>query len=162
MEIWTTESNKSKPAIMSLGCLAAGVLIMYFSYHYAGPNDDNAWAGLMLGVLLTLVGLYAFIDGRKQIITVDPNYRQIIVVTIGRFRTKKRIFLFDEIEDIAIGYIGKKSNFVHFYYLVLKLKDGKEGSLFSPGYFDNGTNREIVEGWRNRLLQYIQNQQFQC
>lgn len=157
MEVWRMESNQTRKLALSVGCLAVGVLAIYLSLRYSGPNLVNARAGLGLGLILAAIGLYSFLEGGKQSVTVDPNYRQISVVTTSRLKTKRQIITFDEIDDITIGYIGKKSNFVNFYYLILKLKNGKECTMFSPGYYDHGSDRASVEGWRERLWKYIEN-----
>lgn len=157
MEIWKSESDKNKQTALIVGCVIAGILLIYLSYNYYGSDINNAGSGFVLGIILIFIGLYAFFSGKKQIITVDPNNRQIVVENISCLRNKKRLLKFNEIADIAIGYLGKKSNYVNFYYLVLKLKNGEEYSLFSPGYFYNGSlHKEIVEGWRERLWGYIQ------
>jgi hypothetical protein len=55
-----------------------------------------------------------------------------------------------------LGYLGKRSNFVTWYYLVLKLRSGEEYPLFSPGrFFKGGSDRSTVAGWRQRLEGYL-------
>src|SRR6266850_365569 len=57
---------------------------------------------------------------------------------------------------VGIGYLGRRSTRVTWYYLVLSLKGGEEYSLFSPGrFFEGGTDRSIVAGWKQRLEQYL-------
>jgi len=52
--------------------------------------------------------------------------------------------------------VGKKSNFVKTYYLVLKLTNGQEYPLFAPGRFYPGADsRATVETWRRRLVGYL-------
>jgi hypothetical protein len=58
--------------------------------------------------------------------------------------------------EISVGYLGKKSNNVQWYYLVLKLRGGETYSLFAPGRFhEGGSDRSVVEGWRRRLEEYL-------
>ena len=43
-----------------------------------------------------------------------------------------------DVDDISISYLGNRSNYVAWYYLMLKLRSGKEYPLFSPGRFFEG------------------------
>lgn len=152
MEVWRLKSNKSKQTALAIGCTTSGAILMYLAY---GRPDTNAKAGFVLGAMLALIGLYAFFTGGTQTVTIDPDTRLIDVETINHFGSKKQTIAFDDIADITVGFLGRRSNFVKFYYLVLKLRDGKEYTLFSPGYFYSGSNKETVEGWRDRLWEYI-------
>jgi hypothetical protein len=60
------------------------------------------------------------------------------------------------VTGVSIGSLGKKSNFVQTYYLVLKLANGQEYPLFAPGRFYPGaSDRATVESWRERLQGYM-------
>ena len=114
-------------------------------------------AGFLLGVLLLVIGAAGLLVSGTQTVIVDPALRRIVVedktVFSGR---KRREIAFGEVTGISIGYLGKKSNFVQTYYLVLKLTNGQEYSLFAPGRFYQGTNsRATVETWRQRLQEYL-------
>jgi hypothetical protein len=94
----------------------------------------------------------------KQTVTVDPEKRSITIEDTNRFSTKKQTIPFSDIVSVGVGYLGKKSNFVTWYYLVLKLRSGKDYPLFPPGrFFEGGSDRATVEGWKQRLERYISN-----
>ena len=128
MEAWISQSNSGKQTMLSAACALAGLVLVIGFRNFNGFNS-NATAGFFLGMLL-----------------LDAN----------RFGTKKRLIPFSNIVEVGIGYLGKKSNYVTWYYLVLKLRDGKEYPLFSPGrFFEGGSDRSVVAGWKRRLEGYV-------
>jgi hypothetical protein len=107
-------------------------------------------------MLLLLIGIAGLLAGGKQTVVVDPKERRITIEDSNHFRTKKRSILFSDIVGISIGYLGKKSNYVTWYYLVLKLKSGEDYPLFAPGlFFPGGSDRSTVTSWKQRLEEYL-------
>lgn len=112
-------------------------------------TGGNAPAGFLLGVLLLVIGVAGFLVIGKQTVVVDPAMRRITVEDSDLFGTKKRSIPFSDVVGVGIGYLGKRSNYVTWYYLAPRLRDGKEYALFSPGRFYKGaSDRSTVEGWR--------------
>jgi hypothetical protein len=156
MAPWRFESNPGKQTALSLACLAAGIVFMIVFRHFDGTGMTNSLAGFLLGLLLLLIGISAFLVRGKQTIVVDPRMRHIVVEDTNLFGTKKRLVPFSDIVHTGIGYLGKKSSFVNFYYINLKLRSGEEYPLFSPGrFFDGGSDRSVMEDRRQRLEEYI-------
>jgi len=127
----------------------------------AGFRDFSAWssnsaAGFGLGVLLFVLGLAGWLVSGRQTVQVDGMRRQVVIIDNTRFGTKTRIILFDDIVDVRIGYLGKKSNLVAYYYLILKLKSGEAYPLFAPGRFYKGTSdTSTVMEWKRCLEAYL-------
>jgi hypothetical protein len=156
MDVWKSESNPVKQTALSLGCLLIGLVLAFGFRNLSGPGLTNSMAGFLIGVLLLLIGIWAFLAEGQQTVVVDPGMRRITITDKNRFRTKTRTIPFRDIVHISIGYLGKKSNYVTFYYLVLKLINGQEYPLFAPGrFYEGGSDRSVVEVWRLRLEQYI-------
>jgi hypothetical protein len=157
MDVWRANSNQVKQTALSLLCVAAGlVMVISLRGHYTSSSMTNGMAGLMLGFLLLLIGICAFITSGKQAIVIDPHARLITIEDATRFGTKRRTIPFSEVVHVGIGYLGKKSNYVTYYYLVLKLRSGESYSLFAPGrFYDGASDRSVVEGWKQRLETYI-------
>lgn len=152
MDSWKFESNPGKQTALSLVCIAAGTALAVGFRHFDGSGMTNSLAGFLCGLLLLLIGIPGFLLTGKQTIVIDPRLRCIIVEDQNRFETKKRVIHFSEITDTGIGYVGKKSNFVDFYYIVLELKSGEKYPLFSPGRFhEGGSDRSVMESRRQRL-----------
>jgi hypothetical protein len=87
---------------------------------------------------------------------VDPRKRLIIVEEANRFGRMERVIPFDEVGDVSIGYLGKRSSHVDMYYLVLTLQSGENYPLFAPGrFYEGGSDRSVVDGWRRRLEEYL-------
>ena len=108
-------------------------------------------------MLLLVIGAAGLLVSGTQTVVVDPALRRIVVedktVLSG---TKRREIAFGEVTAVSIGYLGKRSNFMQTYYLVLKLTSGQEYPLFAPGRFYPGaSSRTTVETWRRRLQEYI-------
>jgi hypothetical protein len=156
MEKWTSVSRPGKQIAISILAVAAGIILVAGFNDFTGPGMTNSKAGFILGVMVLVLGAAGILFQGKQSVTVDPMARRITIEDKTRFGRKKRTITFNEIVDINIGYLGKRSNFVNCYYLVLKLKNGREYPLFPPGRFYVGSSdRAVVNGWRTRLEDYI-------
>lgn len=152
MDTWISHSrSKQQTAVAALATLTGFVLA--YGFHHAG----HLAAGFLLGLLLIALGIAGLLTGGRQTITINPRTRQITVDDVTRLGKKTRSIGFDDIADIGISYLGKRSNYVTWYYLNLKLKNGKEYPLFAPGrFYEGGSDRAIVEGWRDRLRGYVE------
>jgi hypothetical protein len=154
-QTWTTKSSRMRQTALSIGSLAVGLVLMVGFRHYHG--DSNMLAGFLLGVLLLVIGAAGLLVSGSQTVVVDPVLRCIVVedkTVLGG--AKRREIGFGDVTGISIGYLGKKSNLVQTYYLVLKLTNGQEYSLFAPGrFFPGASSRTTVEGWRQRLQGYL-------
>lgn len=152
MDSWKFESNSGKQTALSLASILVGIILVIVFRHLDDTGITNSLAGFLLGLLLLLIGISAFIMKGKQTIVVDIGMRCIVVEDTNQFMVKRRLIPFSDIVGTEIGYLGKKSNFVTFYYINLKLKSGEEYPLFSPGhFFDGGLNRSVMENRRQRL-----------
>jgi hypothetical protein len=155
MDLWTSQSKSGKQILLSVGCAVVGLVLMIGFRDFRG-SGTNAMAGFLLGALLLLVGVAGFLLGGKQTVVVDPKARRITIEESSRFRTKKRSIPFSDIDDISIGYLGKRSNYVTWYYLVLRLSSGEEYPLFAPGrFFKGGSDKSIVATWKQRREEYL-------
>ena len=156
MDSWKFESNSGKQTALALACIATGLILAMGFRHFDASGMTNSLAGFLLGVMLLLIGLSAFLAGGQQTIVVDPKSRRIVVEDTNRFGVKKRFILFGDIVDTDIGYFGKRSNDVNFYYIVLKLSSGEKYPLFAPGrFYEGGSDRDVMENRRQRLEECI-------
>ena len=156
MDAWTQKSNPNKQAALALACIAAGMALTVGFRHFDGPGMSNSMAGFLLGLLLLLIGIAAFLLRETQMITIDPRLRRIVVEDTNRFRTRRREIPFADIAGTGIGYLGRTSNIVTFYYINLKLKNGEVYPLFAPGrFFNGGSDRSVMENRRQRLEEYL-------
>lgn len=154
-QTWTTKSSRMRQTALAMSSLAVGLVLMVGFRHYHG--DSNMLAGFLLGVVLLVIGAAGLLVSGTQTVVVDPVLRRIVVEdTTVMSGAKRREIGFGEVTGISVGYLGKKSNFVQTYYLVLKLTNGQEYSLFAPGrFFPGASSRTTVEGWRQRLQGYL-------
>ena len=156
MDALKFENSSARQTTLAAACSVAGMILVIGFRHFDGSGMTNSLAGFLLGILLLLIGIAAFLVRGKQTIVVDPGMRRIVVEDANRFRTNKRVIPFSEIAGTGIGYLGKKSNYVTFYYINLRLRNGEEYPLFSPGrFFEGGSDREVMESRRLRLEEYI-------
>jgi hypothetical protein len=155
MDVWTSQSNSGKQTMLSVACAMVGLVLVIAFRNFSG-FVTNTMAGFLLGMLLLLIGIAGFMLSGKQTVVVDPKALRITIEDSNRFRTKKRLIPFSDVVGISIGYLGKRSNYVTWYYLVLKLRSGEEYPLFSPGrFFEGGSDRSTVVGWKQRLEEYL-------
>ncbi len=155
MDMWIAQSNPGKQSVLSVVCSLAGVILV-IGFRDFSVSGINAMAGFLLGTILFLIGVAGFLSSGKQTVAVDPKVRRISIEEANRFGTKTRSIPFSEVASISIGSVGKRSNCVMWYYLVLKLKSGEEYPLFSPGrFYEGGSDRLTVAGWKQRLETYL-------
>ena len=155
MAPWETQNRVGMQFAAAVGCFVVGLVLAIGFHSFHGVKDD-AFAGFLLGLLLAVIGLAAFIHAGRQTVTVDPRTRRIEVVDLSVLGRRTRSISFDSVGSVGIGFLGKRSNGVRNYYLVLHLRDGKEYALFAPGrFYEGASSRAIVEGWRERLQTYL-------
>jgi hypothetical protein len=155
MDVWTSQSNPTKQTVTSIACAVVGLVLVVGFRGFQGFGT-NAMAGFLLGMLLLFIGVAGLLVSGKQTVVVDPQGRCITIEDSNRFRTKKRSIPFGDIVSVGMGYLGKKSNYVTWYYLVLKLRSGEDYTLFAPGrFFPGGSDRSTVMGWKERLEGYL-------
>jgi len=155
MDSWTSQSNSGMQIITSVVCSVVG-LALAIGFRDFGTLDSNARAGFMLGLLLLVIGVIGILMTGRQTVVVDPRVRRILINDSYLFGAKKRTIPFGDVVSVSIGYLGKSSNYVRTYYLVLKLKSGEEYPLFAPGrFFEGASERYVVEGWRQRLEEFL-------
>ncbi|MDA8169269.1 MAG: hypothetical protein M0Z59_06160 [Nitrospiraceae bacterium] len=155
MDLWKSRSNSGKQTALSVACVAVGLVLVIGFRNFEGVGS-NAGAGFLLGLLVLFIGVPGLLMRGKQTVLVNPGTRQITIEDSNRFRTKKRTIPFSDIVSVSIGYLGKKSNNVTWYYLVLKLRSGEDYPLFAPGrFFEGASDRSIVMSWKQRLETYL-------
>jgi hypothetical protein len=155
MDLWKSESNPGKQTTLSVACAGVG-LILVICFRDFGGFGTNTMAGFLLGLILLLIGVPGFILSGKQTVIVDPTTRRITIEDSNRFHTKKRSIAFSDVVGVSIGYLGKRSNYVTWYYLVLKLRSGEDHPLFAPGrFFEGGSDKSTVTSWKRRLEEYL-------
>jgi hypothetical protein len=156
MERWKSQSNPGRQIAATLVCFGLGLALAVGFHDFAGPGMTNSKAGFFLGLLLLVIGGLGFLVQGRQTVVVDPSARRITIEDKNRIGMKRRSIGFQDIVGVSIGYLGKKSNYVTCYYLVLKLRNGEEYPLFAPGrFYEGASDRSVVEGWKRRLETYM-------
>ena len=155
MDLWTSRSNSVRQVLLAVGCAVAG-LVLVIGFRDSEVPALTPWRVFSWGCSCCSSEFAGFLLGGEQTVVVDPKARRITIEESSRFRTKKRSIPFSDIDDISIGYLGKKSNYVTWYYLVLRLRSGEEYPLFAPGrFFKGGSDKSIVATWKQRLEEYL-------
>ena len=134
MELWTSHSNPRKQVALSVACTVVGAILLY-GFRDFRATGSNAMAGFLLGVLLLVIGVAAFLARGQQTVIVDRGARRITIKDANRFNSKTRTIAFADIVAVGMGYLGDRSDGVMWYYLVLTLHNGEEYPLFAPGRF---------------------------
>jgi len=155
MTSWTSQSSAGKQIAVSIACSLVGLVLALACRDFRTAGGD-ATAGFLLGVLLLVIGVAGLVTSGRQTVVVDPALRRIKVDDSNFLGEKTRVIAFSEVTQVSVGYLGKRSNFVTWYYLALTLRSGEKYSLFSPGrFFKGASDRATVEGWRKRLEGYV-------
>jgi hypothetical protein len=152
---WVSKSRPGNQLALAAGSVLVGSIMMFGFRGFSSAGGD-ALAGFLLGVMLLVMGIAGMAVSAEQTVTVDPRARRITVQDSYFVGSRSRVIPFGHVVSVSIGYLGKASNFVRNYYLVLHLIDGSDYSLFAPGrFFEGCSNRSTVEGWRQRLEEYM-------
>lgn len=156
MDRWRSESNPAKQRVLTIACALIGMVLVVGFRHFAGPGMTDSKAAFLLGCLLLVIGILGLLFQGKQVIVVDPLARVVRIEDKNLWGTKSRTIAFGDISAIRIGYMGKKSNFVQYHYLLLTLRTGEKYPLFAPGrFYDGASDRTVVEAWQSRLQHLI-------
>ncbi len=149
-------SDPVKQTMLAGGCAVAGAALMIGSRLLEGAASSNSLAAMLLGLLLLVIGIAAYLRGGKQTITIDPAARNIVVEETNRLGTKSRVIGFGQIADTGIGFVGRTSTYVTFYYIILRLRSGENYTLFGPGrFFQGASDRSLMEQRRQLLEQFL-------
>lgn len=156
MSPWVSRSRPGSQLALAIGSSLVGAILV-FGFRGFGAAGQDALAGFLLGVMLLVIGLAGVAVSGTQTITVDSRTRLISIrdntLLLGN---RNRVIPFGDVASVSVGYVGKASNLVRHYYLVLHLVDGSEYSLFAPGrFFEGSSERTTVEGWRRRLEEHV-------
>jgi hypothetical protein len=153
--VWTSQSGTGKQTALAVVCAVVGLALAigFRDFHGSG---GNALAGFLLGVLLLVIAVAGLLVTGKQTVVVDPAMRRITVEDVNLLGAKERSIPFGDVVGVGVGFLGKRSNYVTWYYLALRLRDGKKYALFSPGrFFKGASDRSTVESWKQRLERYL-------
>ncbi|HEY3417648.1 MAG TPA: hypothetical protein VGM23_12255 [Armatimonadota bacterium] len=75
------------------------------------------------------------------------------------FGTKLRLIAFEDIREASVASLGKRSNYVITYYVMLKLTTGATYPLFFPAYYEGRWDRSVAEDRCRRLEEYLSHTQ---
>ena len=151
---WRTESSDAQQTAAGIGIVAVGLVLAIGFRHFGGPGFTNSLAGFLLGMLLLVIGAGVLIFGGKQVITVEPANKRVVVDKIGRIKRTRREIRFNEISELYVSSIGDREGGSERYYVGAKLKTGKDVALFL-GFFEGGHSRQVMEARRNRLQELL-------
>lgn len=156
MEIWTTESNSVKQFGLSVVLGVVGILLMAGFRNFDSSGLTESLSGFLLGVLLMFISLGSVFGILKQTIIVDPNKKEIRILSTTVFGAKERVIPFDTILNVRVAFQGKASNYIgNTYYLSLTLHDQSHCPLFFPAYFDGRGSQSVAEARVHRLQSYL-------
>ena len=155
MDVWTSTNKPRKQHLLALGSVLVGVVLAIGFRDFPSLASDRA-AGFGLGLVLLVIGIAALTTAGTQTIVIDPTSRRITIEDTNRLGSKTRAIAFEDVVDVGIGYLGKASNGIHFYYLALKLRGGETYALFGTWPLLRGTSyRAVVAQWKARLEGYL-------
>ena len=154
-DLWVTQSCPQRQSAVSWVLLVVGLLLVVAFRGFHGPGLSNSMAGFLLGVLLISIATASLISGGKQIITVDPQRRQIVVSGQNRFSGGKKVILFKDVARVRVGRFGKASNGTESFHVSVILKQGGTVPLFF-GFYEGQFDRDVAQARCDRLAAYLQ------
>lgn len=154
-DLWVTESSPRRQNGVSWVLLAVGLVLVVAFRGFQGADGGNSMAGFLLGVLLISIAAASLLSGGKQVITVDPQRRQIVVSGQNRFSGGKKVILFKDVARVRVGRFGKASNAAESFHVSVVLKQGGTVPLFF-GFFEGQFDRDVAQARCDRLAAYLQ------
>ena len=155
LDLWVTESSPKRHSPVSWVMLAVGLVLVVVFRGLQGPDSGQSTAGFLLGVLLLSMAAASLISGGKQIITVDPQRRQIVVRGQNRFSGGTKVIWFKDVARVRVGRSGKASSGAESFHVTVLLKQGGTVPLF-VGFFDGQFDRSVAQARCDRLATYLQ------
>jgi hypothetical protein len=152
---WTIESSENKQAMFAVLGIVVGAALMFGSRNAHGLESFTTRSALILGLLILSISVVVLVRGGKQIITVDPPMRRILIEGISRFGTTRRLIPFSQINDVYVGELGDREGGSISYHVVVKLVDGKKVNLFI-GAFEGAYDCSVMEGRCHRILENLE------
>lgn len=151
---WRTESSTANQTFAAVAMFLLGTTLAIGFRGFEGPGFTQSRAAFVLGALLLVVGIGAFLFGSKQTIVVDTRSRRIIVENRSRLRQSEKEVPFKDISEVYVGEHGDKEGGSIRYYVLAKLKSGKEVALFL-GFFEGSHSKPIMEARCQRLAECL-------
>jgi hypothetical protein len=152
--LWRTESDGGTQVAWLVLALLAGAALMIGFRAFEGPGLTGGRAGFALGVLLLAGGVLGLLLCGRQIITVDPDRRCIVMESISRYGSKSEVLPFEDIADVSLGQTGDKEGGSIRYHVVVRQRSGGEKALF-VGFFAGASDRTTVQARCQRLANYL-------
>jgi hypothetical protein len=154
-DLWVTESSPRRQTAVSVAMLAVGLVLAYGFRGFHGPGISNSMAGFLLGMLLIAIAAASLLSAGKQVITVDPQRRQIVVSGQNRFSSGKRVILFKDVARLRVGRFGDASDGIESFHVSVILKQGGSVPLFF-GFYEGQYDRAVAQARCDRLAAYLQ------
>lgn len=152
---WTIESSERKQATFAVFGVVVGAALILGSRAAHELEPITTTSAIVLGLLILSISVVVLVQGGKQIITVDPPKRRILIEGISRFGTTKRLIAFNQIDDVYVGELGDREGGSISYHVVVILTNGKKVNLFI-GAFDGAYDYSVMEGRCRRLLENLE------
>jgi hypothetical protein len=155
LETWITESSPAKQTAVGVGIFVVGLVLAIGFRDFDAATITGSTAGFLLGILCLVISAATLLTGGQQTISVEPQFKRIVIVNRTRVRTTSKTIFFNEIAQVYVGEHGDKEGGSINYYVAAKLKTGKEVALFF-GFFEGGYDRSVMEARCQRLIQNMQ------
>lgn len=147
---WKSERSVFQQTVAAVAMLALGLVLAVGFRDAAGPGLTNARAGFLLGVLLAAIGAGTLLFGGRQVISVEPRLKRIVIKNESWLRGSTREIRFNEIAEVSVGELGDREGGSISYHVVVKLKTGKAVPLF-VGFYEGGSDRAAMQARCQRL-----------
>ena len=147
MNPWTLESNSGSSLIVAGASCVLGALLWLGTGSLSDATSTTVVAARWLGGLLFLIGLgcgfHCLLFAPRRTVLVDTEARCVHVDDSTRFRTRRRTFSFDVIEDVDVDAQGDNEGGSIRYNVALKPAGGKPVLLHMTGSWDEAAMRDL-------------------
>ena len=147
MPIWETHNRSRQQTALSIGCMAAGLLLVAWLYG-AAPDNANAEAGFWFGIVLLVLGGLTLAAHARQSVVVDPQRREIRIEDRRLLGRQARHIPFAEVQEVQVAYLRTRAQNPIRYFLQLQLHSGEAYALFAPErVYAGASDPAVVTQW---------------
>jgi hypothetical protein len=155
MAPWEIHSNSRQQTLLSVVCLAVGLVLVGLLHDYDTAGSSRH-AGFLFGVVLLAIGGATLAANARQTIVVDPLQKEIRVLDQRLFGRRQRAIAFSDIGDVQVACLQTRAQNVIRYCLQLQLHNDEAYTLFAPArVYEGASDPAIVAGWKTRLDSYL-------
>ena len=139
----TIQNNKTNEKAIALAGLFAGILLTYFSRQSQQGWDSRAVSTFILGLFLSLAGIFNFLSNNETTTTIYSRRRLIRIENKIFYTATVTCIMFKDIRSISVEQISANTDGTAHFTLTVEKFSGESQRLFD-GIYDHTFNKDAT------------------